>query len=163
MLSAYGVSPSGGALAEELALRREGAGGERAGEDHALDADLAGGVEHVPHPVHVGRLVGGIAPAGEVVVAGEVEESAGSAARADRGERRLDLGGAGDVGLVPMDPRPGGGSGEGGGAAGDRVHLGPPGQRRQEMAADEAGGARHHEPSVLHPGTSAVSCDRPRL
>jgi hypothetical protein len=95
----------GAVLGEGRPAGRQAAGGDGAGEDEALHAELAGEVERVPEAFDVGPPVLGVLLAGEVVVRREVDDRVRAAEDPDHPEDLAERLALSDVDLEPGDVR----------------------------------------------------------
>ena len=137
-------------LVQSAAGRREPARGNRAREDEAAELEALGELEDVAQPLDVGSPVLGVLLPGEIVVGGQVQQHVRAAARRDPLEHAregfafadVDLR-PGDVGVhrcaaVALRTAP---------EADDPIALL---DLLEEVAADEAGGARNDDAGKRH-------------
>ncbi len=137
-------------LGEGGAGRGQPAGRDRAREDEALHAELAGEVERVPQALDVRPPVLGVLLAGEVVVCGEVDDGVGASEDADHPEDFGEGLALADVDLEPGDVRVHGRSATDLRPAGDPEDPVLPGEGLEQVPADESGCPREDERGESH-------------
>jgi hypothetical protein len=132
-------------LGQRLARDGEVTGRGRAGEDEAARPQVPGYLQDVAGAIDVGLPVLGRLVAGEVVVAGQVDDEVDTACGDQAVANIGDLAGVGDVGVQPLDV---GALGRAG-ALGHAPRQGEDAMRApetiQQMATDEPGGARDEQ------------------
>ena len=147
---------------ERAPRRMKTAGGDRAGEDDVASAEEPGRGEDVARPLDVGVLVLRMLFAGEVVVAGEVDDSI------DRAPAPQPLAGGHDGSLVAdveVKPLPDRGQCRAAAArrrARNGEELMAVAEGFDQVPAQESGGSGHQNTGAFHGGSSSgvVHCNR---
>ena len=143
-------------LGEHLAVRGELAGRERAGEQDALDPEVAAEVEDVAQTLDVGPVVLVLLLLLEVVVRGEVDHRGHVPPTEHFVEHGAQSIAVGHVDLVPVDVRVLGGPAARLRAPRETDDLVAPLQRVEEVTPDEPGRAGDDHPGQAHATSVAV-------